>query len=284
MHSLQGLRSPLLDIFFRWLHFFDTEQFSFLIIPVVWYGIRMRWGIRIGYLLMLSTLVNHDLKALFAQPRPIDFFPHFGLVETTGFGLPSGGAQAAVIVFGMLAMMSKYRYRWHLALFMIVLIGFSRVYIGVHYPSDVLGGWITGFTLLWVYHRFGASLEALPKRTLLILSVCIPALLMPVYFSKSTLKLTSVAMGLSLGLILLSTYRFFPKDPTKWHSRIIRVLITVTGLFVISHGMNTLLKGLPLDSALTYTYLIIQYVALGFWLSAGASFVNYRFGYKPKRF
>jgi undecaprenyl-diphosphatase len=89
-----------------------------------------------------GTLLNFVLKQIFAAPRP-DLLPHLDIVHSYSF--PSGHAAYNMMLFGALAMLSRRRIGYVLAGMVIALIGISRVWLGVHWPSDVLAGWITGF-------------------------------------------------------------------------------------------------------------------------------------------
>jgi membrane protein DedA with SNARE-associated domain/membrane-associated phospholipid phosphatase len=96
-----------------------------------------------------SAVLNHLLKGLFARPRP--HFEHPLLVESS-YSFPSGHAMESFVVYGMLAYFAVLALRsWESrvgvifgAALLIVLIGFSRMYLGVHYLSDVLAGYAAG--------------------------------------------------------------------------------------------------------------------------------------------
>lgn len=117
--------------------------------------------------LLGGVLLNRELKALFDRPRPapIDWdLVVFGreIVYPTSPSFPSGHALTAVVVFGTLAyllvrMQPSARVRRRVlgtAVGLIVFIGLSRVYLGVHYPSDVLAGYLAG--LVWASFAAGA--------------------------------------------------------------------------------------------------------------------------------
>lgn len=117
-----------------------------------------------GFVLVASLggwLLNDVLKAIFARPRP-SVVPHLREVFTLSF--PSGHALTSAVVFltlGALLMHVAERrivkfYCLAVALFATVLIGSTRVYLGVHYPTDVLAGWMFGTSwalLCWLLAR-----------------------------------------------------------------------------------------------------------------------------------
>jgi undecaprenyl-diphosphatase len=81
------------------------------------------------------------LKQIFAAPRP-DLLPHLDIVHS--FSFPSGHSAGAMILFGGLALISGRRWTYVLGGAGVALIGVSRIWLGVHWPSDVLAGWIVG--------------------------------------------------------------------------------------------------------------------------------------------
>jgi membrane protein DedA with SNARE-associated domain/membrane-associated phospholipid phosphatase len=96
-----------------------------------------------------SAVLNHLLKGLFDRPRP--YFEHPLLIETS-YSFPSGHAMESFVVYGMLAYFAVLGLRsWKArvavvfgAALLVMLIGFSRLYLGVHYISDVLAGYAAG--------------------------------------------------------------------------------------------------------------------------------------------
>lgn len=116
-------------------------------------------GWRRGGLLVLVTLVGAalldvGLKACFARARPEAFFDYYP--SPTSFSFPSGHALVATCFFGGIAVLLSHRLEgrlaqvlvWLVAIAVIFLIGVSRIYLGVHYPTDVIGGFAVG--VVWV--------------------------------------------------------------------------------------------------------------------------------------
>jgi undecaprenyl-diphosphatase len=107
-----------------------------------------------------GELLNEALKLLFERPRP-DVVPHLQTVVTASF--PSGHAmQSAVIYLTLGALLMRVVegrltkiYCMAMAIFLTFIVGTSRVFLGVHYPTDVLGGWMLGF--LWASVTFLAT-------------------------------------------------------------------------------------------------------------------------------
>lgn len=157
------------DAILRWMGAHGSESLNFAALEVTALGARLvvwmvvlvasaflwisrhRWSAALLWISMLgSGLVNMTLKSAFARPRP-DVFewraPHVG---TASF--PSGHAMTSMVVYGTLGfligrLMPTRALRWltwFMAALVIALVSLSRLYLGVHYPSDVLGGLMTG--------------------------------------------------------------------------------------------------------------------------------------------
>lgn len=113
---------------------------------------RYRSAVAILLTAASGEILNAALKSLFMRPRP-DVVSHLRVVSETSF--PSGHAMQSAIIYltlgAMLMRLSDRRltkiYCCTVAMLATFLVGLSRVYLGVHYPTDVLAGWIVG--LLW---------------------------------------------------------------------------------------------------------------------------------------
>ena len=138
---------------------------------------RRRLALLVTVAVAGGMLLNTGLKQVFDRQRP-SVVPHLREVTTPSF--PSGHAAASAVVYltlgALLAGMLKGRftkaYCIAVAMALTVLVGASRVYLGVHYPTDVLAGWSVGLTwalLCWlaerVLQRLGALREARRRST-----------------------------------------------------------------------------------------------------------------------
>lgn len=96
-----------------------------------------------------STLLNSALKAIFRRRRP-DFWEH--LVTENSYSFPSGHAMATMALAAALVVLTwRTRWRWTavvIGAIYVLVIGVSRMYLGVHYPSDILAGW--SVSVMWV--------------------------------------------------------------------------------------------------------------------------------------
>lgn len=118
-----------------------------------------RHGLIGGVVIGIAIVANSTFKLVIARERPELFEP---IVVERGFSFPSGHSALGAVAYGILAVL-VHRSRLPpaarsaiivLLVVLIVLIGLSRIWLGVHYPTDVLAGWTTGAVIVAVYAAF----------------------------------------------------------------------------------------------------------------------------------
>ncbi|MHB1086567.1 MAG: phosphatase PAP2 family protein [Minisyncoccota bacterium] len=132
---------------------------------VLWRHGRHSYWIGLGVAVFGALASSWLLKILIARPRPMHT-----LVEVSGYSLPSMHAAVAVALYGYLIFATlrllhppHHRAPWAAALAAIaLLIGLSRIYLKVHYATDVLAGFMLG--ALWVYAGYRAQRATAPRR------------------------------------------------------------------------------------------------------------------------
>jgi membrane-associated phospholipid phosphatase len=283
--ALQEIRSPGLDIFFRILDLFDREYFALLVLPIIWLGYNWKWGARFFYILAISIFINHFLKEAFAQPRPFDLLPSLGVITREGYGFPSGASQNVVILLGMFAYMIKNRWFTLGAALLILLMGFSRVYLGVHFLSDVIGGWTIGAILLCIYCPLLKKIEnwlskqSIKKQAFLSIT---PLLLLVLNHSLIALSIVCAIIGVSFGLTIYWNSSKLHRQSKSMTQKIISSFIAICGIaiiFAITKGLVEATSSLALQAFL----VILGYFLLGIWLSFGAGYLMQRSHLKDHR-
>ena len=211
--QLQTLRNPLLDILFILITFLGNEEFYLIIVPLFYWVIDKSFGRRLIYLLAISSYINAFFKNWFDLPRPYDVDPRVvGFAEHTDYGLPSGHAQLGVTLWGYAAWIYRFVGRWVIpaAITLILLMMFSRLYLGVHFLADVIIGAALGLIVLLLWIRFEPALSMLPRRLgdplTLGLGIIIPIILLFVvpdgpdgYPTEAAATNSGVLLGINLG-------------------------------------------------------------------------------------
>lgn len=150
------LHNPVFTAFFRFITDFGYIQILLIllvIILIVFHKYRFAYILPIH--VTISVIFNMILKNIFARPRP----EMIRLIDETGFSFPSGHAMVTMVAYGYLIYVVHHyiKQKWlrysliSLLVFIIVSVGLSRIYLGVHYLTDVLAGYsISLFYLLVV--------------------------------------------------------------------------------------------------------------------------------------
>ena len=277
--AIQKFDYSAVDSTFLAITFLGSEEFYILLFPLLVWCLDYRLGVSIGVTLLLSSYLNIGLKDLFQQPRPFDFDPSVwvfaeeGLPEY-GYGLPSWHSQTAAVVWGGIAAWTRSKWFWRLAVALTALIGFSRVYLGVHFPTDVLVGWAIGAILLVLFLMVQPLIKkrlkelSLGLQILFVLAVSL-ALILIHSTAESVASLTLLA-GLGAGVAVTSRYVAFSVQVSLWQ-RIGRFLIGGSVLLVIYLGLKAVFPGEGTAHYLVFRGL--RYGLVGVWIAFGAPYL-----------
>lgn len=141
--------------------FLGNEEFFLFVMPLVYWCVDASGGGRLAVLLVTSNGLGNLLKIGFARPRPFWVDERaVALSRETSYALPSNHAMTATTVWGYLAVLLRRRWATAAALVLIALISLSRVYLGMHFPTNLVGGWLFGGLLLWAFARWERPAEA----------------------------------------------------------------------------------------------------------------------------
>lgn len=133
----------------RVISLFGHPGFFLLVILFLYWCRNPRLGLRLALLMGVTIGLNLALKAAFHLPRPYWVGQGVLALESSpSFGFPSAHAQCSATFWGLIAIDRRRRWFSIFAAAMVVLIGVSRVYLGVHFPADVLAGWAIGAAVL----------------------------------------------------------------------------------------------------------------------------------------
>ncbi len=285
--------------------FFGTENFFLLLIPALYWCVEASIGLRVGIILLLSTSINEALKLSLHGPRPFWYSTDIIRYSSeSSFGVPSGHAQIAFSVWGMLASTIGKWWGWPIAILIIAMIGISRLYLGVHFPHDVILGLLIGALLLWLVLRLWNPvttrlkkinpgqqiLTAFLSSLALILITLIPYLWLkftnwqppPAWaeYAKNAVSLSGTIttagtlFGLLTGLVWLNLRGGFDTGGPLW-KRALRYVPGIVGLLVLYFGLKVIfgLITTQTESVLPYILRYIRYVLVGAWISAGAPWI-----------
>jgi membrane-associated phospholipid phosphatase len=279
--------SPALDLPFKALTFLGDETFYLVFMSLFYWCIDRRTGSHLVFLLLFSAYLNAIAKVLAGQPRPFTYDPRVrAIVNAGGGGMPSGHTQNAVVIWGVLAARSGKKIAWLIAAFLLVGIPLSRVYLGVHFPTDLIGGYLLGGIILilfiWSAPRLEVWLVEQGFARQLLISLLGPMIL--VLFNptgdKHVLSMASVLMGVCTGFVLERRFVRFSCEGVWW-KKSSRYLLGVVVLFGLWGGLKLAFSGMEPAGLLRF----IRYALVGLWGGVGAPwmFVRLRLADQEKK-
>lgn len=266
IRALQSVHGPVLDTVFRAITFLGNEEFYLVVLPMVYWCIDTRTGARLFLVFVPSSFLNALLKGVFCQPRPFVLDPSVQLAEAEGYCLPSGHSQGAVVLWGTLAATLRKRWLWALAAVLSLMIGFSRVYLGVHFPHSVLVGWAIGAVIVALYVLLDRPVSDWLSRAQigvqLALAIAVPLVLVLLVPTPDSAVSLGALMGAAVGLALARRWvRFSVSGP--WWQRVLRFLVGALGLALLYAGLKAVF---PLDGEpLYFAMRTLRYALVGLW-------------------
>ena len=255
---LEGLRLPFVTEFMLLITHLGEETAFLLIALVLFWCINKRLGYYILSVGFIGTIANQFLKMSFRVPRPWVLDPNFTAVEAakaeaTGFSFPSGHTQSSVGTFGGIAFHAQYRWVRILCICFAILVPFSRMYLGVHTPQDVLVSVMIALLLILAVYPFvfgdGKHRMKVLLSGMILLSVGY-LLFVHLYPFPADVDQTRLASGVESGYTLfgcmmgLIVVYFVDKKwlnfqvKAKWWVQIIKVVLGVALVLAVKSGLK----------------------------------------------
>ena len=279
--QIERWRTDLLDAVFPIITDIGGEIGYLIILSLVYWCVNKSIGKRLSYAYLFTATLNAWLKAIWRIPRPDSpaLEPELQkanlsarlqpIRHETSLSFPSGHTQGAVVAWGYMAVRFARRWFWIVAVAMIGLIAFSRMYLGVHFPQDVIAGLVIGllYVALWLWaeprlHRWIATISV---RQRYALAALVPLGVLLIHPVKDTATTLGAITGMGVGYVLESeTLRFTVAGP--FWQRAARAIVGLLLLILAYVGLSALF-GL-FDEQMGMTMAIIwrtlRYSLIGF--------------------
>jgi membrane-associated phospholipid phosphatase len=271
-----------------------SEEFFLVFLPAIYWSIDKRLGRQLGYIFLLSALINNMLKNIIRQPRPFWLEPDIQKGDAEGYGIPSGHVQNVTAVFLLLAASVRRNWAWLLALLYILMMALSRLYLGVHFLQDIAIGFAVGLLvfgafLVWQQTFFDRYSKQILGRRLLLM-VLIPVTLAAVYIGallllgppnmdvpwasfipaaelnghEDVVSTMAGLLGFGVGILLESSRIRFRAGGPIWQ-RVIRYIFGIAVAIGIWAGLRAVFPAEPAWLALPLRFL--RYLMLLLWVT-----------------
>lgn len=281
MEWILSLRAEWLTPLMKIFTFLGDEEFFLLFLPLAYWLWRKQIMGRVGMVLLFTFVLNAIIKGIFQIPRP-DEIEH--LVHADGWSFPSGHSQGAMVLWGWLAFELKEKKAYIVSAILILGVGLSRIYLGVHTPIDVLGGFSVGLITLFVYAWLlklspQGWLLLGPTRQSLVIFVLLMGLFMIVpEISEVAIKGGAAFIGFMAGVLHERKYLSCELKPGM-NLAISRLVLGLVGVVLIWIGLKQVFVSIGYTTDMA---MFIRYTLLGAWISFGAPYLFCRFGWNQE--
>ncbi len=260
LRQIQSIANPFFDFLFQLITICGEQIVLISIISIIYWTLDKKFGEYIAYSVLTSVLLNNSIKDIFKMKRPIGEEGIRTLREqtATGYSFPSGHTQSASSFYGAMAIYLKKRVMYIIATIMIISIGFSRLYLGVHYPKDVIVGGILGVLTSLICYKLYNKVENKMLLYVITFVIFIPALTFA--HSADFIKGMGTYLGFIIGIYIEKKYVNFSIEVNKGN-KIIRVLLGVVILLVLQLGLKVILPNGLIFSFIRYG--LISLIGIG---------------------
>jgi membrane-associated phospholipid phosphatase len=260
LQALENLRSPVTNGLMGGASWLGSEEAYLLLGVVVYLCLGHRFGFHLIAMFLVSVFINTELKLAFGTPRP--FVAHPADVHPLwpqsagGFSFPSGHAQTAAAVWGLLAVYARSRRLKAALVAVVLLVGFSRLYLQVHWPVDVLGGWLIGAVMLGAYLLIlgawhGAQPQVPQPASVALLALAAGIMYAAGHTDDSSLRAAGTLLGAGLGFVLLESRGGYDARGSVGE-QVMKVVTALALLLAVRHGAKLLLPPGPVWTAARY--------------------------------
>lgn len=262
LRHIQSIANPFFDFLFQLITMCGEQIVLISIISIIYWALDKKFGEYIAYSVLTSVLLNNAVKDIFKMKRPIGEEGIRTLREktATGYSFPSGHTQSSASFYGAMAIYLKKKAMYIIATIMIISIGFSRLYLGVHYPKDVIVGGILGVLTSLICYKLYNRFENKMLLYVITFIVFIPALTFA--HSADFIKGMGTYLGFVIGMYIEKKYVNFSIEGSTT-VKVIRVLLGILILLVLQVGLKAIFPSETIFSFIRYA--LISFVGIGIY-------------------
>ena len=289
LYALESIRTPFLDTVLGAITYLGNEYVFMVLAIILYWCVSKKWGYYMLAVGFFGTVANQFAKIVCRIPRPWVRDPGFTIVESAraaagGYSFPSGHTNSIVAAFGCIALIVKKRWVRIVCIVVIVLVAFSRMYLGVHYPTDVAFSLVVGVMLVFAAYPIFAKADEKPEwvaATLAVLTFL--SLAFTVYVDhypfpadtdpanlahavKNGWTLTGCGLAMLVSMWLDRRYLRFEVEAPLW-AQIVKTAVGLGLLLAIKAALKPLLAAIFGDAQITHAirYFCVVFFAGYLW-------------------
>ncbi len=266
LQYLEAIRNPVLNFIMETLTMLAESTFILAVITLIYWCLNKKIAIKMSWIVLFNGVLNGMIKNLINKPRPFEYgiVSPLHLETATSSAFPSGHTQTATAFWGSAIIIFQSKSVWILGIVMSIVTAITRVYLGVHWPSDVIGGLLAGILGVALADKLLDVKVGFEKIHIIAVSCALVLVyLMPV--DADFVNTVSALFGLVVGQYFEEKYvQFNPVAPRE--IQIKKVVIGLVGLIVIYF----ILDKLVIVSKLTDMF---KFVMIMVWITLIAPYI-----------
>lgn len=276
LRAIQSIQAPFWDAVFGAITNLHHEMIYILVLPLIYWLYDKRFGRYLFTVFAIGFWSNDLLKEVFKTARPDPSQVRVILAETGGgYSFPSGHSQTPLVFWGAIALHVQRRWFTWLVGIMLFLIGLSRLYIGVHWPLDVLGGWVIGLLVLAALNASRSFWRGEHQGLLfkLSLSVLIPALALTLSGMLSGGEVASLTWviagaygGLLAGSALEEAFVGFNPRTGGPAAQVLKLVVGLAMVLAVKEGLKLILPDSGLGDMIRYWLVAVAATLAAPWV------------------
>ena len=239
LKAIQTVANPFLDVLFQIITMFGEDSLAIVVMAVIYWTYNKKLGEYIAYSTLTSASINGMVKNIFKAKRPIGEEGIRSLRTETagGYSFPSGHSQGAASFYGAVAIYLKKKWVSILCIITVLAVGFSRMYLGVHWPKDVVCGIILGGVCAYITYKI---YEKFVNKQL-VYWITFVILLSGVTFARTSdyIKALGAYLGFVIAIHVEKKYVNFSVKG-RLCNKILRVVIGLAILLLMKSGLKVL--------------------------------------------
>lgn len=239
---IQSFSNPFLDSFFELVTMLGENIFFIAVIAVFYWCFNKTYGYKLAFVYLTSGAFNTIIKEIVKFPRPIGYegIRSSRIKTAGGYSFPSGHTQQASSLFITLMMEFRKKWLYIIGVLGMLFVGLSRMYLGVHWPTDVIGGLMIG--ILWtitVVKIFDWSKDREDPALLGVL--VIPMMICLLLIKTSTYyKAVGALTAMWAGYLIEDKYIHYVTKAVWW-KQLIKLVVGFLGIILIRVYIKMLL-------------------------------------------
>lgn len=273
LEIIQGFRNGILNNIFELITMFGEETPMVLIIAILYFGFNKNFAHKLFFITISSLSFNSIIKNLVKLPRPFvaGKITCVRPETATGYSFPSGHTQNFATWSTVLSIKFKKIYIFIITAFLIFLVGFSRVYLGAHFISDVLVGALLGILIAVIGSYIYDKCENKRKLYSMVILILTPFAIFFMISANPLFEDFYKFYGMIIGLLLAIIFeeKYAPIDyNVAWWKKVIRIIVGIFLAYIIKEKTEVFNNIFTIQISFIIEiirYILLVFVVFGIW-------------------